>query len=127
MTEVFKKHFTPIEARKRLPLVRQIVDDILSKGQQLRQLIQDSPVGTGLSDEGLDIQDQIRAHMQELEDLGCYYKDWTVDIGLVDFPAIIEGQPVYLCWRSDEDDIRYFHNVNETFNSRKVIPDHMFN
>ena len=127
MTDVFKKHFTPGEARKRLPLVKQIVNDILAKGQQLRQLIQDAPAGTGLSDSGLDLQGQIKEHLQELEDLGCYYKDWTFDIGLVDFPAFIEGQPVYLCWRSDEDDIRYFHSVNETYNSRKVIPDHLLN
>ncbi len=127
MTDVFKKHFTPVEARKRLPLVKQIVDDILHKGQQLRQMIQDAPAGTGLNEEGLELQTQIKEHLQELEDLGCYYKDWTFDIGLVDFPAFIEGQPVYLCWRSDEEDIRYFHSVNETYNSRKAIPDHLLN
>ncbi|MBZ0165894.1 MAG: DUF2203 domain-containing protein [Candidatus Omnitrophica bacterium] len=127
MTEVFKKHFTPIEAKKRLPLVRQIVEDILIKGQQLRQIIQNSPAGTGISNEGLEIQSQIQEHLQELEDLGCYFKDWTLDIGLVDFPAFIEGQPVYLCWRSDEEDIRYFHSVNETYNSRKAIPNHLLN
>ena len=127
MTEVFKKHFTPCEAKKRLPLVRQIVEDILAKGQHLRQIIQEAPAGSGLSKEGLELQSEIQGHLQELEDLGCYYKDWTFDIGLVDFPSFIEGQPVYLCWRSDEDDIRYFHSVHETYNSRKAIPEHLLN
>ncbi|MCI2415315.1 MAG: DUF2203 family protein [Candidatus Aramenus sp.] len=43
------------------------------------------------------------------------------DIGLVDFPAVINGRPAYLCWKVDEDDIRYWHYVEEGFRGRKEI------
>ncbi len=127
MTEVSKKQFTPQEANKRLPLVKQIVQDILAKGQQLKGIISGTPAGTGLSNEGIEVQTKIKDLMQELEDLGCYYKDWNFEIGLVDFPALINGEPVFLCWRSDENDIRFYHNVDESYEKRQAIPQHLLN
>ncbi|MEJ2307316.1 MAG: DUF2203 family protein, partial [candidate division WOR-3 bacterium] len=44
------------------------------------------------------------------------------DIGLVDFPGLIEGREVYLCWKSDEEDIQFYHGVEEGFAGRKPIP-----
>ena len=127
MPEISKKQFTPQEANKRLPLVRQIVEDILVKGQELKDIIARSPAGTELSTEGLEIQSEIQKLMQELEALGCYYKDWNFEIGLVDFPGMIDGHPVFLCWRSDEKDVRFFHSIDESYNNRKVIPPHYLN
>ncbi len=43
------------------------------------------------------------------------------DVGLVDFPAVINGRPAYLCWKADEDDIRYWHYAEEGFRGRKEI------
>jgi hypothetical protein len=42
-------------------------------------------------------------------------------IGLVDFPAIINNRPAYLCWKLDEDDIKYWHYAEEGFKGRKTI------
>ncbi|MGE0268779.1 MAG: DUF2203 domain-containing protein [Candidatus Omnitrophota bacterium] len=127
MPDVYKKQFTPQEANKRLPLVKQIVEDILVKGQQLKDIIAQSPAGTELSAYGLEIQSEIQDLMKELEALGCFYKDWNFEVGLVDFPGMIDGHPVFLCWRSDEQDIRFFHSIDEGYNSRKVIPPHYLN
>jgi len=61
--------------------------------------------------------------MSELEEIGCYFKDWNFSIGLVDFPSVINGEEVLLCWRSDEDDIKYFHRIEDGYSARQLIPE----
>lgn len=119
---MFKKLFTVNEANRRLPLVKKIVGDILEKGRKLRQLSQRKnkekmPV------EYHTLSAEIESLMMELEDLGCFFKDWNFEIGLVDFPAKIDERDVLLCWRSDESDIRWYHPVEEGYLGRKLIPE----
>jgi hypothetical protein len=57
--------------------------------------------------------------LEALEQLGGMAKD--LDIGLVDFPAIIDGEAVLLCWRYGEKSIDYYHNLSDGFSGRKPI------
>ena len=119
---MFKKLFTVNEANRRLPLVKKIVGDILEKGRKLRQLSQRKnkekmPV------EYHTLSAEIESLMMELEDLGCFFKDWNFEIGLVDFPAKVDEKDVLLCWRSDEPHIRWYHPVEEGYLGRKLIPE----
>jgi hypothetical protein len=57
--------------------------------------------------------------LESLEELGGMPKD--LDMGLVDFPAIIEGETVLLCWRYGEKSIDYYHNLSDGFAGRKPI------
>ena len=68
----------------------------------------------------------VNGFLSELEEIGCYYKDTKFQIGLVDFPAMINGEEVYLCWRSDEDDILYYHEMDAGYLGRKLIPPQYF-
>lgn len=118
------KMFTPALANRTLPLVRSIVDDILERAKELRgkTALSRNPE----SDEELElIQQDILRLMEELESLGCSYKDWDFEMGLVDFPSRIEGEEVFLCWRSDEPDVRYYHTPNGGFAAREPIPEHL--
>lgn len=122
MSQTDVKYFTPQDAQKTLPLVRQIVRDILNNASQIKS-IADS-LG-GKFEDNVEIRHlaaQIDSFMKELDDLGCYYKDWNFKLGLVDFPSVIDGEDVLLCWRSDEDSIRFYHSVEEGFVGRKPIP-----
>ena len=116
------KYFTPSEAKKTLPLVRKIVADILDTSREMR-LIADE-IGSGVEKDPRiqKLADDIEKFMQELEEIGCYFKDWNFSIGLIDFPSIIDGKEVFLCWRSDEDDIMYYHEMETGFAGRKLIP-----
>jgi hypothetical protein len=116
------KYFTPSEAKRTLPLVRKIVKDILDTSREMR-LIADE-IGHNVENDPRiqKLADDIEEFMQELEEIGCYFKDWNFSIGLIDFPAIIDGKEVFLCWRSDEDDIMYYHEVDTGFAGRKIIP-----
>ena len=116
------KHFTPTEAKKTLPLVKRIVKDILDTSNEMR-LIADEIGGKAEEDPRIQrLADDIENFMSELEEIGCYFKDWNFQIGLVDFPAFIEGKEVFLCWKSDEDDIMYYHEMEAGFAGRKIIP-----
>lgn len=116
------KYFTPTEAKKTLPLVKRIVKDILDTSNEMR-LIADEIGGKAEEDPRIQrLADDIENFMSELEEIGCYFKDWNFQIGLVDFPAIIEGKEVFLCWKSDEDDIMYYHEMEAGFAGRKIIP-----
>jgi hypothetical protein len=116
------KYFTPAEAGKTLPLVRKIVKDILDTSREMR-LIADEIDSSVENDPRIKrFADDIEKFMLELEEIGCFFKDWNFSIGLVDFPAVIDGEEVFLCWRSDEDDVLFYHGINEGFAARKPIP-----
>ena len=116
------KYFTPSEARKTLPLVRKIVKDILDTSREMR-LVADEIGGEVEKNPRIQkLADDVGDFMIELEEIGCFFKDWDFQIGLVDFPAIIDGKEVFLCWRSDEDDIMFYHDMEAGFAGRKLIP-----
>jgi hypothetical protein len=58
--------------------------------------------------------------LEAIQELGAIVKD--LDSGLVDFPALRGGEDVLLCWRLGEDEIRYWHGVEEGFAGRKELP-----
>ncbi len=62
---------------------------------------------------------KVRDALEQIQATGCVVKD--LDSGLVDFPALLKNEEVYLCWRLGEDRIRYYHRQDEGFSGRKPI------
>jgi len=120
------KYFTPADARKTLPLVKNIVRDILQATREMRLIAEE--VNNGIEDDIRikKLAGDVNGFLSELEEIGCYYKDTKFQIGLVDFPALINEEEVYLCWRSDEDDILYYHEMDAGYLGRKLIPPQYF-
>ena len=112
------KRFNPAEASKTLPLVKKIVNDILKCGRELQELYENDAPREEIESKTVELEELTA----EVEALGCEYKDWNFEIGLVDFPSVIDDQDVYLCWKSDEPGLMYYHGVNEGFTGRKLIP-----
>ena len=115
------KIFTLKQAIKTLPLIKKIVADILKTGQAIREL----SVEMEKPEEDPEINrlmDQLDELFDEMESLGCFYKDWNFTVGLVDFPSKIHGKDVLLCWKSDEEDISHYHDVETGFAGRRLIP-----
>lgn len=111
----FKRLFTPQEAQSALPLVKRIVADILETAGRIREREEDDP---GLPRLQADLEENLR----ELETMGCYFKDWNFSVGLVDFPAEINGETVFLCWKSDEDSLGWYHSVEDGYQGRRPLP-----
>ena len=112
--------FTPAEANRTLPLVKAIVGDILSKGQELRRELE---LDKRADEERVEaLHREIEGHMAELEAIGCLYKGWGFESGLVDFPGFIDGELVYLCWQVGEQDVTWYHRVEAGYRGRTHIP-----
>jgi hypothetical protein len=44
-----------------------------------------------------------------------------LDVGLVDFPAVIAGEPAYLCWQLGEDAVSWWHPADAGFAGRRPL------
>ena len=61
-------------------------------------------------------------YVRELGQLGVELKDYFT--GLIDFPSLRNGRPVYLCWRMGEAEVAYWHELEAGFAGRqKLVPD----
>lgn len=61
----------------------------------------------------------INDSLEVIEETGAQPKD--LDSGLIDFPAILEGKPVLLCWKLGEEGISFYHSYDEGFAGRKPL------
>ena len=62
---------------------------------------------------------EISASLQAIHELGVVVKD--IDLGLCDFPYMLEGRMVYLCWKFGEDEIRWWHEVSSGYKDRHPL------
>ena len=108
--------FTPTAADELVPVIQRIVAHIMEikKGTE------------NLSDEAemSDAMDHLQREIQKLEDLGCVLKD--LNTGLIDFPAVRLGVRVWLCWKSGERKVEFWHGLQEGFANRKPVNENEF-
>src|SRR6202171_2184038 len=65
------------------------------------------------------LADTLKSSLNRILENGCILKDPDVD--LLDFPAVINKQDVYLCWKLGEDRIRFYHRPDEGFANRHPL------
>jgi len=63
--------------------------------------------------------ERLKQALTEIENSGVLVRD--LDIGLIDFPTLLNGAEVYLCWKLGEPHIGFWHNTTEGFAGRKSI------
>ncbi len=63
--------------------------------------------------------ERLKQALTEIENSGVLVKD--LDIGLIDFPTLLDGSEVYLCWKLGEPHIGFWHDTTEGFAGRKSI------
>jgi len=63
--------------------------------------------------------ERLKTALEEITEFGCLMQD--LDTGRVDFPTLLQGEEVYLCWRLDESEITHWHNVHEGLQQRRPI------
>ena len=73
-----------------------------------------------------EIEDEIREVVRRMQSTVQQVDDWGVTLrdistGLIDFPALANGRPIWLCWRLGEDDIGWWHEINTGFDSRQPL------
>ena len=127
------KLFTLEEANARLPLIRAICGDwvelaqeLFERRQRLSHLMAGRPRREGdfYSDELAQSEaelerdlERLRGFVDELRDLGVDPKQ----PGLVDFPAMMDGRIVYLCWQHNEPEVSHWHELDAGFAGRQPL------
>jgi hypothetical protein len=62
---------------------------------------------------------RIKDAIAEIAATGVQVKD--LDVGLLDFPYVLDAKVVLLCWKMGEPDITHWHGTDEGFAGRKPI------
>jgi hypothetical protein len=130
------RYFTPSEANELLAEVRPLAESLVEHRGRMRTAAERRARLTArIAGNGGDLDPQEPAELDEqferesqavaraadgLQRLGVLVKD--LDRGLVDFPALHEGQEVLLCWQVGEDEVAHWHGVDEGFAGRKPLP-----
>jgi hypothetical protein len=63
--------------------------------------------------------DQMQAGVARIDELGITLRD--IPSGLVDFPALVAGRQIWLCWRLGEDAVGHWHELSTGFDSRRPL------
>jgi hypothetical protein len=131
-----ERYFTPEEANALLDQVRPVAESLVEHRRAFAAAAAErAQLSARISGNGGDfdpqepreVEEQLEREAQavaraveELQRLGVLVKD--LDSGLVDFPALRDGEEVLLCWQVGEDEIAYWHGADEGFAGRKPLP-----
>jgi len=63
--------------------------------------------------------DQMQAGVARLVEMDITLRD--ISSGLIDFPALVAGRPIWLCWRLGEADVANWHAHDQGFDSRRPL------
>jgi len=121
------------EVRELLLLLRDQRDELVRLRDRLLELRveetadADEPAGDAGAEAGrirLRIQgvvDQMQASVARIDGWGITLRD--IDSGLIDFPALVMGRQVWLCWRLGEGDVDWWHELDVGFAGRRRLTD----
>jgi hypothetical protein len=111
-----------IVARRKLREIDEQLGEIAERIQRSGGLLVPYDKAARLRVEHNRVEDALREAVERIHSTGCIVKD--LEAGLLDFPARIENEDVYYCWRLGEDRIRFYHRQDEGFAGRKPIDPH---
>jgi hypothetical protein len=134
------KYFSVAEVEALIPELTRIMEGVMdahSAAQRIRAALGEEQRRIMMSGGGIIEADawreragrlealsrQIQEGVAALMNLGAVPKD--LGMGLVDFPFLLQGEEVNLCWRFGEKKIRFWHGLDEGFAGRKPIPDEL--
>lgn len=135
-TESFKKLFTVEEANASLPLVKAIACDlatlsheVIERRERLAMLSSSRRPGRtndAYGEELAQIEEELerdterlQEYVEELRALGVEPKNGPE--GLLDFPSLLDGRVVYLCWKLGEPEVLYWHELDAGFRGRQPL------
>ena len=130
------RYFTVEQANETLREVRPLTEELVEHRRALLELqALQASLSQRIAGNGGNVEPQELQSVQErldeevagiarcvarIHEAGGLVKD--LDAGLVDFPARREGAEVLLCWRLGEDEVGFWHGLEEGFSGRKPLP-----
>jgi hypothetical protein len=124
---IHSRHYTVAEANAALGWVQERLDRLRAARDELgdeeaRAALGEAAPGNGGGDPGKVVSAAflaLRDALHELQVMEIVLRD--LERGLVDFPAIRDGQEVYLCWEEGEDEIGWWHDPESGYAGRQPL------
>jgi hypothetical protein len=130
------KLFSPERANALIPKLEPLIEELLGRRRELAiKLLETDPalhhaeptrrprlagIRSPLpAPRFAELKHEIGRLIYRIESYGCVVKD--IDLGLVDFPAMLQDEPIYLCWKLGEPKVAYWHGIDEGFSSRREL------
>ena len=117
--------YTLDRANERIPELAEMLTQLRSQRDELRDL----KASFDASEPGDDqrrlrlrmqgLVDQMQASVARIDGWGITLRD--IETGLIDFPALVSGRQVWLCWRLGEEDVGWWHEVDDGFAGRRPL------
>lgn len=125
------------EANNMLPLLSKIVGDLMKTWDSIIQKRTELELLEKGPDNGRDAHreeqiqelkgelnrliDRINGYIREVEDLGCFVEEFKR--GIINFPSLYVGRKVFLCWKPEDETVKFWHELDESYNERSRIRD----
>jgi hypothetical protein len=127
MEHQFQKHYTREEARALLPQIRKWLHrlarlrlDIETNDRRLEGLLASGQdLGGDMVNKSMQLLAEIKPLLLEFQSREIFIKD--MERGLIDFPALIGGREVFLCWEKDDEDIEFWHDIDSGYAGREPL------
>ncbi len=121
---MFTRIFTKEEADALLPELRRVLGEMRQARRELLEAQARLPEARGVERRALEeeirfLLGTLEADARYLASLGVFLKD--LDRGLVDFPARIGGEIVFLCWQEGEPEVAHYHPLSGGFRDRRPL------
>jgi hypothetical protein len=132
---VEERHFSIGKANEALEEVRPLTEELVGHRRSLVKLQErQAAITTRIAGNGGNVEPHELEDVQErldeevagiarcvarIHEVGALVKD--LDVGLVDFPAMRDGEEILLCWRLGEAEVGFWHGLDEGFSGRKPL------
>jgi hypothetical protein len=127
MKHQFEKHYTRDEANALLPQIRKWLQHLNQVREELHRFEKRL---SGLTEQGNDTGGEtvnswiraladMQATLAEFQRRQIFIKD--LERGLLDFPALIGGREVFLCWEADEEAVEFWHDLETGYGGRERL------
>ena len=125
--QIHERHFTLEEANAMLPRLKPLLRQLRDAKNDLtdsdaHEVLAEAAPANGGGEPGRQVGVaflEVQRLLVALEESGIVLKD--IDRGLVDFPALIEGREVYLCWELGEDEVAFWHEISAGYRGRQPL------
>jgi hypothetical protein len=122
---VSEKLYTVAEANALLPYLAPTLVELREKyelAEEARATVARAAAGNGWSEK----RERWSATMARVAELLERLEEWGVELrdlstGLVDFPATMIDEEIYLCWRLGEPEVAWYHSRTEGFGGRRRL------
>lgn len=124
---VHERHFSREEANALLPQLTALLSQLQEAKDELtdteaHEALSEAAPTNGGGEQGRQVGVaflEVRRILETVERAGIVLRD--IDRGLVDFPALMDGREVYLCWELGEEDVGYWHDLEGGYGGREPL------